>query len=452
MRIHRKTPCLLVVATTGILSGPAPVTGSAALHEKVPTRILVLEQEGSEAAQGGSELAPIVRYGKDLSLKVCVRAGSSRPQGEVVLFLDRTRRGTAILPYDGCVGFSIAQDLDVGEHTLRTTYSGSLEHAPTDDARTLTVERDLPWVVFERRPTASENLTYFDPDAPVRVEDPVTYVVTVAPCCFEPENTSRIPTGTVTITEGDRVVDTVGLVEGQATVTFTGLSVGTHHFTAAYSGDRWFVDKSEDDWCPGCLGTGGTLLIVHDGAYPLVLYTFGPEAVSGGTVSLRTQQVGSVEGMVRTRLVDTRTGTVIATDECAEGCQWEVTRADARYDLQAQAVDASGRVLYRSQVHTVSWTPPTVELTASTRTPPAGSPAVLTVTVREKLFFDNDDYMIRIVEFGSGSVLADCPSSQEECSVPLVRSAGTSGFVGQVVYRPTGAILTESASVQIDWK
>ena len=180
---------------------------------------------------------------------------------------------------------------------------------------------------------------------------------------------------------------------------------------------------------------------------------------SGQTIALDTLVVGSLEGVARTGPVDALTGAVVAagqyTDDrsWADCSEWGLERAVARYDLQAQPLDASGRVLYRSQVLAVSWTPAVVSLSASAPAPPAGSPAVLTVTARPGTGFLDDTYSIRIVESGTGSVLADRPGgSGQERSVPLVRSPGTADFVGRLVLRSTGQVLAGSSPVRIEWR
>src|SRR5262249_45929502 len=84
------------------------------------------------------------------------------------------------------------------------------------------------------------------------------------------------PTGTVTFLDGSRLLGTVNLFGGEATLTTPPLSAGQHGFFARYSGDTNFRGNS----------SATTTLSVNKGSAVTALFTSSNPAVSGEPVIL----------------------------------------------------------------------------------------------------------------------------------------------------------------------
>jgi hypothetical protein len=68
------------------------------------------------------------------------------------------------------------------------------------------------------------------PAAPV-ANRPLTLTVTV-----RSTTGAAVPSGTVTVKDGEKILGRVGIAHGQASFTISGLAAGTHHLTAVYTG------------------------------------------------------------------------------------------------------------------------------------------------------------------------------------------------------------------------
>jgi 5'-nucleotidase len=126
----------------------------------------------------------------------------------------------------------------------------------------------------------------------VRAGDDVTVDVQVS-------GGDTTPTGTVTVSEGDRRLATASLEGGRASLDVSGLGVGTHVLTVAYSGDAGHA-PSEDTVTttvlrstagltasagPGTYGTSAVLTVTGaPGANGLVYVEAGGEVVGMGTM------------------------------------------------------------------------------------------------------------------------------------------------------------------------
>jgi hypothetical protein len=75
---------------------------------------------------------------------------------------------------------------------------------------------------------------------PAPHRQPVTFTVTVS----RMDAMAGTPTGTVTIREGNRVLGTATLVNGQASIVVSTLSPGSHDLTAVYSSDDSYAGSS----------------------------------------------------------------------------------------------------------------------------------------------------------------------------------------------------------------
>jgi hypothetical protein len=79
---------------------------------------------------------------------------------------------------------------------------------------------------------------------PVTYGTPVTLTAKVAATV---RGVSRIPTGTVTFSDGNTVLGTGSLIAGQATLVLPALSAGTHTLRATYAGDLAFYSGTSPD-------------------------------------------------------------------------------------------------------------------------------------------------------------------------------------------------------------
>src|SRR5262249_4908092 len=112
----------------------------------------------------------------------------------------------------------------------------------------------------------------------------VTFTATVTPATG-----SATPTGWVALQDSGQTLATGQLnAQGAATFTIKNLSVGTHNFSAVYSGDANSVSSSSDP-VTQAVGQASTSTTV----WSMVGSSLGSSAVQGQTVTLRAQVTAS---------------------------------------------------------------------------------------------------------------------------------------------------------------
>jgi hypothetical protein len=113
--------------------------------------------------------------------------------------------------------------LPVGPHIITAVYSGDPQYAASSAA--------LVEVVGYGSTT-----TVTSSGSPSTAGQPVTFTATVAPVAPG----SGTPTGKVVFLDGKTLLGTAWLVNGQATLTVSNLTAGTHSIRVVYDGDVSF--------------------------------------------------------------------------------------------------------------------------------------------------------------------------------------------------------------------
>jgi hypothetical protein len=114
----------------------------------------------------------------------------------------------------------------VGSNAVTAVYAGDGTFAAiTSAALNLTVNQDAT------KTTLASSL------ASAPLGQPITFTATVNPVLPG----SGMPTGTVTLMDGNTVLGKVTLVNGKATITTSTLTKGKHSITAIYNGDTDFL-------------------------------------------------------------------------------------------------------------------------------------------------------------------------------------------------------------------
>jgi hypothetical protein len=164
--------------------------------------------------------------GQPVTLTATVASANGTPTGSVT-FLDRTTvLGVVALDPNGQA--SLVLPLGVGTHSLTASFAGIAPFtASTSDAVTETVN-----------PAATTTSLSADVFGGTFVQFTAT-VLPVAPG-------AGVPTGTITLFDGDHIVGTAQLdAQGQAFIDID-LAPGTHTLTASYSGDNSFLASVSD--------------------------------------------------------------------------------------------------------------------------------------------------------------------------------------------------------------
>ena len=204
-------PCL--TATLDSTSTPtiAELTGTviAAAVLQVPTVTTIARTSG----------VPTVTYGSSLTYAahVAVPSGSATPHGTVT-FYDGTTAISGPVGLSGGVATFTTTTLGTGTHSVSAAYSG--------DANTLASSSSSIRQIVTKRATTTKVTA--SPDRSTFGQG-VTFTATVAP---------PLGHGTVIFYDGIKAISgPLALSGGVATFTTSGLGVGAHLITAAYSGD-----------------------------------------------------------------------------------------------------------------------------------------------------------------------------------------------------------------------
>ncbi len=152
-------------------------------------------------------------FGQPVSFTATVSPATAT--GKVVFYNGTAAIGTGTL--EGGSATFIASTLFAGTHSVRATYDGDTFDRPSTSAVvTQTVSKATPVVTLS--PSAN----------PVAFGQNLTLTATVTP---------SLATGKVTFANGSAILGSATLSGGVATLSTSGIAVGTHSLTAVYSGD-----------------------------------------------------------------------------------------------------------------------------------------------------------------------------------------------------------------------
>jgi hypothetical protein len=170
-----------------------------------------------------ADVSPAV-VGQPVNLTAMVTGPAGIPGGTVTFMDGATVLGTAPLDNTGTATLAVTFTA-AGDHPLTAVYSGQVPStASTSDVLTETVNPAPTAVVLT--PSVVQGLAGV----------PVTFTVTVSPVAPG----AGVPTGAVTVLDGDTVLGTAQLDEnGQAVLTLA-FDAGDHSLTVSYDGDDNF--------------------------------------------------------------------------------------------------------------------------------------------------------------------------------------------------------------------
>jgi hypothetical protein len=158
-----------------------------------------------------------LNYGKTAAFTITVSSSSGTPTGIVTVKDGETVLGSANLS-KGVAAYSTAA-LSAGTHSITVVYNGDTNYITSTSAAVSQLINKV---------STTTNLT--GPKGSINCGQPITFTARVSAL-------SGTPSGVVTIQEGDTVLGTASLLDGQAAYTTSDLSVGTHTITAIYGGD-----------------------------------------------------------------------------------------------------------------------------------------------------------------------------------------------------------------------
>jgi len=167
-----------------------------------------------------------ITYGQSVTLTASVGAAVGTPGG-IVNFADgSTPLGSASL-VNGVASINVP-GLQAGDHSMVASYSGDTNgSASVSDPLAFTVNK------------AGSSTTVLSSSNPAVYGSSVTFTATVS-------SGAAAPTGTVTFSDGTTVLATVALNSiGVATLTTSGMGIGSHNMTAAFSGDAHLSPSSD---------------------------------------------------------------------------------------------------------------------------------------------------------------------------------------------------------------
>ncbi|MFI5754570.1 Ig-like domain repeat protein [Streptomyces sp. NPDC051569] len=187
--------------------------GDTKLNASAATVKLTVTKAASKTAATASPAK--VAYGTARKINVAV-TGKAVPTGKVTVLEGKTSRGTGTLDKSGKVSVALPASLSVGTHTFSVSFGGDTRHNASSVAVKVTVTKATASL-------KSSAPTTVKPSARAKVTATVTA-------------TGTVPTGTVRILEGKKVIGTATLKNGKVTITLPKLAKGKHTLHLVYVG------------------------------------------------------------------------------------------------------------------------------------------------------------------------------------------------------------------------
>jgi hypothetical protein len=153
--------------------------------------------------------------------------GSGTPTGTVTFTYGSTTLCNAVTLSGGTATCAYSA-LPVGSDTVTATYSGDSNFSGSSASVNQTVNQ------------ASTTLTLISSLNPSGLDSPVTFTATITPLY------GGQATGTVTFKDGGTTLGSSGVSGNAASLTTSGLAMGTHSITAVYSGDSNFAGSTSN--------------------------------------------------------------------------------------------------------------------------------------------------------------------------------------------------------------
>jgi len=166
-------------------------------------------------------------FGQSVTFTATVTGNGGTPTGNVTFTDQTTSQTLGTVTLSGGKASFPTSTLTPGSHNVQATYNGDVNFATSTASLTQVVNK------------ATSSITLTSTANPSSFGQSVTFTATVS-------GTGGTPTGSVTFTDTttSQTLSTVTLTGGQAAVTTSGLTVGTHVIQANYSGDSSFSPNS----------------------------------------------------------------------------------------------------------------------------------------------------------------------------------------------------------------
>ncbi len=210
------------------------------------------------------------------------------------------------------------------------------------------------------------------------------------------------------------------------------------------------------------LAAGGTLAIgLLLGALPLTAASASTPTVmlaasattvpSGSSVTLSATSSESLASTPDAMEIVAPGGVVLNTCQSTP-CTASVTNTSGSYTYVAEIIDWSNAnaVVATSAPVTVTWTVPTVDLSADRTVVQADQPVTLSATPSQDLTLTPYAMTIALVDSSTGTVLATC--KVVPCTATVVNTHGTYSYDAQIIdWGNNGQVVSTSAPVSVTW-
>jgi hypothetical protein len=168
-------------------------------------------------------------FGQSVTFTATVTSrGSGTPTGTVAFTYGSTTLCNAVTLSVGGVSTCTYSALPAGSDIVTATYSGDSNFSGSSASLNQTVNR------------ASTTLTLSSSLNPSGLDSPVTFTATITP------QYGGQASGTVTFKDGATTLGSSGVSGNAASLTTSGLAMGTHSITAVYSGDSNFTGSTSN--------------------------------------------------------------------------------------------------------------------------------------------------------------------------------------------------------------
>jgi len=184
-------------------------------------------QFGASTSVALTSSANPATYGQAVTFTATVTSSSGNtPIGSVNFNDGSTTLGTGTLDANGVATFTTSS-LSLGSHSVVAAYPGDTNFVPANSSP-----------LSQQVNQASATLALASSASPSSFNEPVTLTATVTP------QYSGSATGNVTFYDGTIALGTVAVSGNEASFSTSGLTVGSHSLTAAYSGDTNFTGST----------------------------------------------------------------------------------------------------------------------------------------------------------------------------------------------------------------
>jgi hypothetical protein len=234
---------------------------------------------GTTTMVGASQTSSV--FGQPVTFTATVRAGSGTPTGSVTFVIDGQDQAPVQLNASGQASYSLSS-LSVGSHTIGAIYGGGTGF--NSSQTTSTVTESVAKAGSKTTVGASVNPSVFG--------QAVTYIATVSAAAPG----SGIPSGSVTfVIDGQSQAPVQLNASGQASLTLSSLSVGSHSISATYSGDASFLGSQTATPLTETENPDATTTVLSAAANPSV---YGQAVTYTATVSAAAPGSGIPTGFV----------------------------------------------------------------------------------------------------------------------------------------------------------